>query len=79
MKPSSDPKASRILGIRAKEMFMSLQCALGRAGAGEVGMLQTMLEWWLYGTERGRGGSAERSALLLASHQDHSGLVCFIL
>lgn len=30
---------------------MSLQRALGRAG--EVGMLQTVLEVWLYGAEQG--------------------------
>lgn len=53
MKPSSDPEASRILGICAKERFMALQCALGRAGAGEAGMLQAVPEVWSYGAEQG--------------------------
>lgn len=42
------------------------------------GLLQTVLEVWLYGAEQGCGGSAERPALLLTSHQDRSGLVGFV-
>jgi len=41
MKLSSDPEASRILGMCAQERFRSLQHALERAEAGEEGMLQT--------------------------------------
>lgn len=78
MNPSSDPEEHRLLGICSKERFMSLQGTLGRAGAGEAGTLQTMLELRC-GAEQGGGGRAGRPALLLASPQDQSGLVCFIL
>lgn len=48
MKPCSDPGASRVLGVCAKERFMSLQCTLEG-----LGWLQTMLEVWLYEAEVG--------------------------